>query len=180
MRCTSVRNAWYVRAHDSGVWLAWRYIERGGVAVSAALGLATATAFLFRHDHGLYMGGVSLLAFVLEALVARPRNPRAMVAHAAAYAAVALVVVDVQRRAGSGADGAVQGHRAEGEIAPGHVPPAGGRDPGGQLGLRRPGPDRLAQVAVGRGVAGHPVRDRGQHPLQAQVVDRAERCPARE
>ena len=51
--------------YPAAIWLAWRYMERPGVRSAAALGLLTAVAFLFRHDHGVYIGVASLIACVL-------------------------------------------------------------------------------------------------------------------
>jgi hypothetical protein len=77
-----------------GVWLAWRYVERPTVRRGAALGAATAIAFLFRHDHGVYIAGVAVLAFVVARL-AMPacRSVRSSARDAAAYAGTAAVIV---------------------------------------------------------------------------------------
>ena len=76
------------------VLVAWWYMERPGVRRGAIVGLVTAVAFLYRHDHGVYIGLASVLAFVL-ARVAVPasRRWRAVVADAAAYGFAAGIVV---------------------------------------------------------------------------------------
>ena len=51
--------------YPAAIWLAWRYMERPGVRAAAALGLLTAAGFLFRHDHGIYIGIAAVLACVL-------------------------------------------------------------------------------------------------------------------
>ena len=56
------------------VWIAWRYLDRPRVLPAAALGLVTALAFLFRHDHGVYIGVAAVLACVL-ARVTAPGRP---------------------------------------------------------------------------------------------------------
>ncbi|MBI4486222.1 MAG: hypothetical protein HY655_09450 [Acidobacteria bacterium] len=77
------------------LWLSWRYMERPGVRRGAALGLVTALAFLFRHDHGIYVGLLALVTFGLaRAAVPAARTSRAMLADSSAYtAAVAIVLV---------------------------------------------------------------------------------------
>jgi hypothetical protein len=74
--------------------LGWRYLDRPGAGIGALLGFTTAVAFLFRHDHGIYLGVGSVLTFVL-ARKTTPLSgaPRASLKHAGAYAAAAAVVV---------------------------------------------------------------------------------------
>ena len=86
--------------------LGWRYLDRPGAAVAALLGFTTAVAFLFRHDHGIYLGAGSAITFVLS-LTTLPtrRATRDAVKDAAAYvvAACALLapwLVVVQRSEG--------------------------------------------------------------------------------
>jgi hypothetical protein len=77
------------------VWVSWRYMDRPRGWRAAALGLVTAAAFLFRHDHGLYVGVTAAMALVLARL-AEPlsRNLRSFLQHGAAYAgALGLIVV---------------------------------------------------------------------------------------
>lgn len=80
--------------YPSAVWLAWWYMDRPGATRSAALGLATAVAFLFRHDHGVYIGGAALLAFALARAAGTGSRavPRAL-AEGVAYLGVAAVVL---------------------------------------------------------------------------------------
>jgi hypothetical protein len=76
------------------VWFAWRYLEQPGVRRGVALGLVTAVAFLFRHDHGLYIGGLSVLTFgVARAAVPASRNASAMIRECVAYAAAVMAVI---------------------------------------------------------------------------------------
>ena len=56
---------WYPLA----IWLIWSYMERPTVRRAAILGIATAAAFLFRPDHGIYIAGAAVLAFGLTRLV---------------------------------------------------------------------------------------------------------------
>jgi hypothetical protein len=74
--------------------VACRYIERPSIRRSAALGAVVAIAFLFRHDHGIYVGLTFAVAFVL-AWRARPgvSHLRARAGHLAACAGVAFVLV---------------------------------------------------------------------------------------
>lgn len=76
------------------VWVGWWYLERPGVRRAAMLGLVTAAAFLYRHDHGVYIGVAAVLAFVL-ARVAHPhaRDPRASLREIVVYAGIAAAVI---------------------------------------------------------------------------------------
>ncbi len=76
------------------VWVGWRYIERPDAIRSGILGLVTAVAFLFRHDHGLYSGGLALVAFCLARLAApASRNVRSALADGATYCGAAAAVL---------------------------------------------------------------------------------------
>jgi hypothetical protein len=79
--------------YPAAIWLAWRYMERPGVRDAAALGLLTAVAFLFRHDHGVYVGVASVIACVLVRATVRFHPWRQTIQDAAAYCGVAAVVV---------------------------------------------------------------------------------------
>jgi type IV secretory pathway VirB2 component (pilin) len=74
------------------IWLAWRYMDQPGASRGALMGIATAVAFLFRHDYGAYFGFASVAAFLL-ARVRFPESRRArhLLTDAAAYA-VAVVL----------------------------------------------------------------------------------------
>jgi hypothetical protein len=74
--------------------LGWRYLDRPGPGAGALLGFTTAVAFLFRHDHGIYLGFGSVLTFVL-ALKMSPtlRARRAALKDVAAYVAAAAIVL---------------------------------------------------------------------------------------
>jgi hypothetical protein len=76
------------------VLLGWWYMDRPGVRRAAALGLITAVAFLYRHDHGVYIGVASVLAFVL-ARVTTPalRSWATAIREVAAYGVIAAVVI---------------------------------------------------------------------------------------
>lgn len=74
--------------------VAWRYLDRPSAGIGALLGVTTALAFLFRHDHGIYLGIGSVLAFALAPMTARSiPAPRAALKDAAAYVAAAAVVL---------------------------------------------------------------------------------------
>jgi 4-amino-4-deoxy-L-arabinose transferase-like glycosyltransferase len=76
------------------ICLGWRYMERPGAVRAAVLGLATAVAFLFRHDHGVYVGGAAVLAFLLaRAAVPSSRQWRSMIRETAAYAVTAGAIL---------------------------------------------------------------------------------------
>jgi hypothetical protein len=76
------------------LWMAWRYIDRPGIARGAALGLTTALAFLFRHDHGVYVGVLAVATFALaRAVVPASRAARAMIGESASYTAATSIVL---------------------------------------------------------------------------------------
>jgi hypothetical protein len=51
------------------VWVAWWYLEAPNVRRGVVVGLVTAAAFLYRHDHGVYIGVGAMLAFVLARVI---------------------------------------------------------------------------------------------------------------
>ncbi len=55
--------------YPCAVLAGWWYMERPSVRRAAALGAIAGLAFLFRHDHGLYIGVASVLAFALARLI---------------------------------------------------------------------------------------------------------------
>jgi hypothetical protein len=76
------------------VWMIWRYMERPAIGRAAAVGVVAAAAFLFRHDHGVYVAAAAALAFFL-ARVARPATrslPRG-IAESGASAATAIALL---------------------------------------------------------------------------------------
>ncbi len=73
-----------------GVLLAWRYVETPTAARAAGLGLVTALAFLFRHDHGVHVGLAAAMAFGLAG-AARPW--RTIARDAAVFAVAAAVLL---------------------------------------------------------------------------------------
>jgi hypothetical protein len=68
------------------VW--WAYVRAPGVGRLMALGVLTAVAFLFRHDHGLYIG---IGTAVLLAVTARDAGLTATARAAVVYGGVTLV-----------------------------------------------------------------------------------------
>lgn len=76
------------------LWLAWRYLERPGPWRGAGLGLLTAVAFLFRHDHGIHVGILAAVTLVSTRLVfPAHRNVRALLLDGTACAVTAAVAV---------------------------------------------------------------------------------------
>jgi hypothetical protein len=79
--------------YPAAVWLAWRYLDRPSRRGAAALGFLTAVAFLFRHDHGVYIGAASVLAWLLGRWIDAGRPWRETLADAGTYAAVATLIL---------------------------------------------------------------------------------------
>lgn len=80
--------------YPCAVLAGWWYLERPAVGRAAALGAIAGLAFLYRHDHGLYIGVASVLAFALARLVVpASRSWRSAFREAAAYALTAAVVL---------------------------------------------------------------------------------------
>jgi hypothetical protein len=76
------------------IWIAWWYMDRPAAVRAAVFGLATAVAFLYRHDHGVYFGGAAVLTFALTRIaVPASRTWRSIIRDTLAYGAVAAVVV---------------------------------------------------------------------------------------
>lgn len=76
------------------VLVAWRYLDRPSARPAAWAGAVTALAFLFRHDHGVYIGVAFAFTFVLARVaVASSRTVPAMIRDASAYAAAAALIV---------------------------------------------------------------------------------------
>jgi len=76
------------------VLVAWRYIEAPAPRYAAIAGVVTATAFLFRHDHGVYVGVAFVAAFALaRAAMSSPMTGRAMLRDASTYAAAAAAIL---------------------------------------------------------------------------------------
>ena len=70
------------------VWATWSYLEAPGIRRATVVGLVTAAAFLFRHDHGVYVGIGAVLAFVL----ARVIHPASRHWRSSAHEALAFMV----------------------------------------------------------------------------------------
>jgi len=74
------------------VWVMWWYMEAPSVRRAAAVGLVTATAFLYRHDHGIYIGMGAVLACVLARVInAASRDWRSSAREVVAFAVAAAV-----------------------------------------------------------------------------------------
>lgn len=71
------------------LWSAWRYAVRPELWRLAALGFAVGLAFLYRHDHGLYIGVASTVLFV----VLHWAQPKAGLIAFARYAGIILLVI---------------------------------------------------------------------------------------
>lgn len=76
------------------VWVSWWYLARPSMQRAAAIGAVTAVSFLYRHDHGLYIGVGAMLAFALARLVhPAARQWRTSAAEIAVFAGVAILVL---------------------------------------------------------------------------------------
>ncbi len=76
------------------VLLGWWYMERPGIQRASAMGLITAIAFLYRHDHGVYIGVASTLAFALtRVMIPALRQWRTAATEMAAYTIVAALAL---------------------------------------------------------------------------------------
>ena len=65
------------------LWVMWRYLDRPGRAGTVVLAVCTALAFLFRHDHGMYIGAAVVLTLFLRHWPGgRPDLSRAMTSFA--------------------------------------------------------------------------------------------------
>jgi len=73
----------------AALWLAWRYAQRPGRTRAMTLGVLVGAAFLYRHDHGVYIGIASTAFF----LITHWRQSRDGLTTFATYASVILVVV---------------------------------------------------------------------------------------
>ncbi len=76
--------------YAAGLALAWRYVERPGRIRLCALGVLIGVAFLFRHDHLVYLGALGLLTI---ALVHRASMSAFVRAAAGLGAAIAACIV---------------------------------------------------------------------------------------
>ena len=76
------------------IWIAWWYLDRPSVRRAVVFGLATAAAFLFRHDHGVYLGCLAAATFALARLgIPALRNLRAACVESAAYGLTLLALL---------------------------------------------------------------------------------------
>lgn len=75
------------------LWAGWRYLDSPGSPRAAAVAVVTATAFLFRHDYGIYLGAGSVVAFVLARAAHSGRAGRDLRRDAVAYSIAILVVL---------------------------------------------------------------------------------------
>ncbi|MBI4486818.1 MAG: hypothetical protein HY655_12475 [Acidobacteria bacterium] len=76
-----------------GTWLIWRYLDAPDARRASAVGLVTAVAFLFRHDHGVYIAAAAALAFVLSCAPPRRRSLRAGWVDAGVFVVTALAIL---------------------------------------------------------------------------------------
>ena len=80
--------------YPMAVWLIWRYMDAPSLRSALFVGVITAVAFLFRHDHGAYIAAGSALGFCLTRSVAAPsRSLRYGVLEGGVAAATALAVL---------------------------------------------------------------------------------------
>jgi hypothetical protein len=76
------------------VRLAWGYLDRPSVRRSLGLGVLIVVAFLFRHDHGVYIGVLIALTMLVTRLLAPDRRSTAgLVREAAAGLAVVIALL---------------------------------------------------------------------------------------
>jgi len=73
------------------VWVAWWYMAAPSVRRAIVVGLVTAAAFLYRHDHGVYIGIGAVLAFVLARII----NPASRTWRSSAVEVVAFATAAV-------------------------------------------------------------------------------------
>jgi len=74
------------------VWVAWWYMAAPNVRRAVVVGLVTAAAFLYRHDHGVYIGVGAVLAFVLARIInPASRGWRSSAREVVAFAAAAFM-----------------------------------------------------------------------------------------
>ncbi|MBI4486020.1 MAG: hypothetical protein HY655_08425 [Acidobacteria bacterium] len=77
-----------------GTWVMWRYLDAPSVRRAAMIGVIVAAAFLFRHDHGVYVAGAAAFAFVLARVAApRSRSIRASFVDGGTFAATGLALL---------------------------------------------------------------------------------------
>jgi hypothetical protein len=74
-----------------GLLVCWRYVDRPTIRNLAIVGLCTAFAFLFRHDHGVYIGAVSATLLIAVHWKARPTESLRRLALYGAFVAAPLV-----------------------------------------------------------------------------------------
>jgi len=84
--------------YSVAVLVAWWYMERPGVRRAAWLGAITAVAFLYRHDHGIYIGFAAVLAFLMT-LITEPERRRwhTAVVEFGAYMGAATLLLEIGR-----------------------------------------------------------------------------------
>lgn len=80
--------------YPMAVWIIWRYIDAPSLRSALFVGVITAVAFLFRHDHGAYIAAAGALGFFLTRIVtASSRSLRDGVMEGGVAAATALAVL---------------------------------------------------------------------------------------
>ncbi|HVZ24350.1 MAG TPA: hypothetical protein VG871_24925 [Vicinamibacterales bacterium] len=76
------------------LWMAWRYLDLPSPRRAVALAVVVATAFLFRHDYGVWLGAQAICAFALaRTTVPESRAVRSLLTDAAAFAVTVVVIV---------------------------------------------------------------------------------------
>ena len=80
--------------YPAAVLVIWRYMDRPDVRGAVWLAIITATAFFFRHDHGIYVGLAVLLGMALaRVLHGGALTARAMAGHLAVCACAGAVIL---------------------------------------------------------------------------------------
>ncbi len=75
-------------------WVLWRYMDAPGPRRAAMVGAVGTMAFLFRHDHGMYVAAAAALAFALTRIVAPwSRNLRTAAVETGVCGAAALALL---------------------------------------------------------------------------------------
>jgi hypothetical protein len=74
--------------YAAGILLLWRYIDQPSSRRAVQLGIATAIAFYLRHDHGLYLGVITMVVIAM-----RHGRTRGAIQQASVFAATCVILV---------------------------------------------------------------------------------------